>query len=745
MIDAYCRDLSFRRSLSSSCFYLILGSAVLKTLSKNVFAFEVNGMSEVAARACPTSSVVASYLSSPALRCRELCCCCWLSNQSLCRCFALQEIRWCSGGSGERARGSRRCSAIPSNWYALSLSLSFLSREASKKTGIHPYKCRVKRKAIWGGHQQGRGETLFLPASLRKQTSDDVDFVGYLYFLFPCAEDVRSTYIYKYIYNHKSSNPRVHRRGLNCCQVAVALVFSAHLSTFGQVNLQHRERKRGMQLGGSATVVRPQRWSYAVDLEFLKTRGEHFARAVAFVPFQRNRSTDPSTSHRTNLMAAPIVLELQPSAVMALSEALPCGHLLSSHIQQTVVRGEALEEIKRRYEAEAVAEWDAFKDLRRSAKETRLNGAAKHTNSLEKDLAVDGDGGSALPSPSPVDTAAVLTPVENLLKKTLQSRVSITRYFSHFDPYTVPSTRLLGREAAEQLYAADVNSRAFLEASRLLRPLRAYGRGRGGSKPIAYLSRYHPHFLQAVLHASFPSAALWTAWLQSCQTLVAEELRATHSLYQSSQYPKLPQSADRLSFKACDSLEELSQELNHTWSRLLHEVDGNSTSAKFYVYGSNDAAVIHRTLQLSCSTPAIAGIRFSPRALQAGATSGSSDSSKWSLTSNSESSSDSSSAPGVPSRSKAAQLLKDVVQSVPTTHLVSPYQAKVVDITTHPLFVAGGYANSQRKIPRLAAALAMAARGDATAVALETVDRPHDPLWDAQALACVCVGVGAVR
>lgn len=70
-----------------------------------------------------------------------------------------------------------------------------------------------------------------------------------------------------------------------------------------------------------------------------------------------------------------------------------------------------------------------------------------------------------------------------------------------------------------------------------------------------------------------------------------------------------------------------------------------------------------------------------------------------------------------------------------------------MDITRHTLFRAAGFTSTTRQLPSLSHALSITAAQDHTAHELCASSRPHDPVWDAAALACVCVqtGVASVK
>lgn len=81
---------------------------------------------------------------------------------------------------------------------------------------------------------------------------------------------------------------------------------------------------------------------------------------------------------------------------------------------------------------------------------------------------------------------------------------------------------------------------------------------------------------------------------------------------------------------------------------------------------------------------------------------------------------------------------------LPQDRLFSVSQVHLIDITSHAMYAAAGFLTPSRKKIALAEALKKAAAQDATAAALLAHARPHDPVWDAQALACVVVACGVV-
>ncbi|RNE96834.1 hypothetical protein TraAM80_09605 [Trypanosoma rangeli] len=285
--------------------------------------------------------------------------------------------------------------------------------------------------------------------------------------------------------------------------------------------------------------------------------------------------------------------------------------------------------------------------------------------------------------------------------------------FNSFCPYSIPNIRRGDVSWFEALYSAAVHSADFREAARRLDHLKAYGKGRRQERSLSFLLRQHPTLLQEVLRESFSSADAWCAWLKMCGDLVerelhrvAEECRHLSAPPASPFTPSVEMESDPsrggVQYKECGSLEELSYELSRLWCSLRRR-GGGGGDMKFYAYGDMDAKAIQNTLRLGCCMQT----RCSAPALQRGPPS----------------------APP-PLRHNAGQLL------------ASPYEARVVDVTRHTLFAASGFRVSPRTIPRLGDALEKAAAVDGAAARLRSQSDPHNPVWDAKALACVTVASG---
>ncbi|KAG5494919.1 hypothetical protein JIQ42_02535 [Leishmania sp. Namibia] len=549
----------------------------------------------------------------------------------------------------------------------------------------------------------------------------------------------------------------------------------------------------------SATMPPPR--SYALDLEYLKFNGKTYVRSLALVPFARaglpslrqchvnevaagGSSPDGSRvqlapSALTDLGSAPTVLELNPSEVMRVSEPLPCGHLLLPKIQQVFVQGAALEELRAPLEAEARGAMEAFTSLRQALRDERrkaareLNGSpvlsALHCNELASptantavgrvDEASDFLERESQKAPT-VSSVSPTTDADRTVMSELQIRLSTVRFFKGLDPFGIPNIYRFSREALELLYAAPVESRDFIEASTHISGLRAYSKGRQGYKPLAYLSRHHPRLLQAILRRSFESPAAWYKWLEDCAACVEANLLEVRNAHRDGTYVSAWRGAGvstcgaaadtdcipaasaptlmplPLDFKESLTVEDLAKQMHLMWRSLELSQESHSSRnegaarcsrAKVYVYGSSDAAVLHRTLRLAFPAASL-DTHLLQRAPQSG--------SRFPK----------------PKRLPHEAAVAHISTSTPAHAapppmglLQSPLEAVVVDATRHPLFTAAGFASSSKKPPSLLAALEKAATTDATAAALLSAPQWHDPLWDAQALACVCACAGMAR
>ncbi|CAD2215980.1 hypothetical protein AGDE_11944 [Angomonas deanei] len=317
--------------------------------------------------------------------------------------------------------------------------------------------------------------------------------------------------------------------------------------------------------------------SVAVDLEFIKCGGEILTRSIALVPFTRG------TDRRTVLPPTAQVLSLAPEVVMRQCDVLPCGALLEPFLLQSTLNRTSspvqLEEALAPHKASATEQWEMYRKLKRDLKEAKqlLHQQPPPASEEEEDT-------------------TPMSPEETRVKRELQIRLSITTSFSAIDPYGIPNVTHLEERPLRQLYSAAVGSAEFEEAVLHVRGLRAYGKGKGSRKSLAFLLRYHPEVAQTLLRHSFPSEADWIAWLTECATRCRSELqRVSH------RHRELGAS---LQYTEVDTLPSLSHVMNRSWAALLH---GERNTRKFYCYGNNDQAVLGRSLTTSCREGATTG------------------------------------------------------------------------------------------------------------------------------------------
>ncbi|KPI85878.1 hypothetical protein ABL78_5059 [Leptomonas seymouri] len=495
-----------------------------------------------------------------------------------------------------------------------------------------------------------------------------------------------------------------------------------------------------------------------------------------------------STPQLTKLLERPIVLELRPEVTLSLAEPLPCGHLLHEMIASRFVPTPALTEVVKQFQCEAERELESYRVMRKTLRKLRIQemrvcgkvenivkmptGDAPDSSSgaMEAERFVDDGNDSLLPSLSDCSSLSssafrVAPSAVAAAMRALQRRVGVVHNFRGLDPYAVPNVRVFDRHALELLHAAPVQSEEFKQASQHLRRLSHVGRGRNGYKPLTYCIRTHPEFMQKVLQTVFESPSAWYEWLTACYTRVEEDLRSVraahcagaHGQVRLSDLPSCARSngdcgygdsntlpaTQMVDFLEFDALEDLATEMNRVWGKLLREGvrDANKKQAdaaspqppKVFVYGSADLGVIRTTLALSRS-PATLKPKQPERRYKTGRFSAKRPTESTAVV------------PGA-SFSNPAQDAGEAGEKTPdiAVQLISPYEARVVDITKHPLFTAAGFTSSPQKALSLSAALEKATLRDATAAALYESQRQHDPLWDAQALACICSVAGAVR
>lgn len=492
---------------------------------------------------------------------------------------------------------------------------------------------------------------------------------------------------------------------------------------------------------------------FALDVEFLKTKGQDYARAVAFVPFSAASSTTHLTEFNpTAFEAGARLLALSTATVMQESEALPAGHALLPLLQTHMVSGPQLESICAVHEKEArkrMEEYTAARLLsreqaRRSATEASGELAAVKTlagtlsQHLRHQTASSPAEEGSPPSPSPRVAAAHRSHSADQHRRAYrqhQMRVGALPHFETFDPYSFPNLSFYPDTTLRAIYEAEVSSSAFQEAAQcLVYKLRAYGKGRGRFKSIAFLLGLLPSFTQDVLRASFASSKEWlefAALLRSTAEKEVNQLILTYRERAATETRSNGSVVPPVSFHECVSLQELSLELSKAWASLLYnhqQTSGSSTGRdgrrgdrrpKIFAYGSADNGVIKRTLALSCQKENL---------LSEG---------KRQKNEDEEKVSDS------PSHIKSWASLCPL-QPLRTDRLMTPHQARMIDITSHPLYAASGFLPPSRLKPSLLESLKICAARDATAAALLKSPQPHDPIWDAQALGCVCVASRAV-
>ncbi|CCW68434.1 unnamed protein product [Phytomonas sp. Hart1] len=412
---------------------------------------------------------------------------------------------------------------------------------------------------------------------------------------------------------------------------------------------------------------------------------------------------------------------------MRTAEVLPCGHRLYPHLQAHLPPAEVLAGLKSAFLGESEAAWEGFCAMRRAlgarkgpggCESPPMSGAIPLDDPDEAAEAADlAESDASRSDFLPLEAGRrALSPAEIALRRRLQIRAAIARHFEGFDPFSIPNVGVLGEDALRRLYTAPTDSSAFAEAVEAVSRIRAYGRGKGKQKALSFLWHYYPEFAQALLHASFASAGRWCEFLRDCAALVSDELESVEAVYRAQRYPltlsagePAPGRPTPLFYQACPSLEAFSEALNQTWARLLFRGGGG----KFYTYGNVDAKVLATTLQLSCATYQ-QKYRLRPESLSANG-----------------------------DHLRPAGPIS--IPQLPTDVLLSPFQAKVLDLTKSSYFSGAGFIQVEKKIPGLSEVLERVASCDSTAKEVRSINRPHDPLWDAQALACVCVGAGVLR
>lgn len=585
-----------------------------------------------------------------------------------------------------------------------------------------------------------------------------------------------------------------------------------------------------------------------LDVEFVKTRGQQFARAVAIVPLSASLSpltpsrspgsvsgtggievSDSARERRTAFdLANGHLISLRTNVVMELAEALPAGHALLPLLQKYTVQGKDMERICLAHSTaakEAMERWNqSRKEIRASisvgSARIEKNATASHYlgihSSSSADAKIDAISlkklsdlvvGKEEPAPLPRNNATVVSSASmeqnspsnrppdaaeqdhRATYRQHQIKCSIPVNFETFDPYSFPNRSKFSRQLFNTIFDDALDSESFNSAvKRFSSILRPYGKGRGRFKSFSFVLEVFPAFLRDVLHASFPSSDAWWDFAGTLQNAAEVEMERVAARYRDFKEAGTS-SSDTLvhqafiPFTECGSLEDLALQLNRTWAKLLYEgTDSSDLSlsvafrannamlnsysqkpsspvrrrqdgVKFFSYGSVDNGVLKRTLALCCgpNTARLPVIGESdtdacPNAKNTSSvTEGLVENTDLTLIDS-----------GIleaghskPSQNHGKQLLSwcdlSPLTSLPRDQLVSPHQARVIDITSHTLYAAAGFLPPSRRKPSLTDALGMAAKKDETAAELLENPMAHDPVWDAKALGCVCVacGIGA--
>eukprot|EP00796_Vickermania_ingenoplastis_P002028 gene2028-1218_t len=439
---------------------------------------------------------------------------------------------------------------------------------------------------------------------------------------------------------------------------------------------------------------------FAIDVEFVKTRGAQYARSVAVVPLKPAPVNTDAASSSSSLprltafdFADAALLSLQSSVVLELAEALPAGHVLLPLLQGATVKGDELERIRSHHVALAKKGMDAWRE----------NGTTVACDGSANQKKVD----QPLCAPAPTDEK-----LKRSEYRRHQIKASIPENFETFDPYSIPNCTAFGESSLKAIFDDAVESSTFTEAVGKLSTLRAYGKGRGRYKALSLVLEMMPAFGRDILHASFASSAVWCDFLGACRQAAAAEVERVNFTYRRDgpahgAGSATPLSIPDISYVECTSLASLSESLSRLWARCLFAGDGaqqRGREGKFYSYGSVDSGVLKRTLALSCGQGASA-------------------------------------AHGKRSSSCPSHRLCPL-HPFPRDVLLTPHQLRVIDITSHTLYETSGFLPSTRRKISLSDALQLAAKRDAVAAELLQHARPHDPVWDAQALGCVCVACG---
>lgn len=482
---------------------------------------------------------------------------------------------------------------------------------------------------------------------------------------------------------------------------------------------------------------------YTVDVEFLKTKGKHFARSVAVVwmsseevgeevpiagggveeagssPSQGVDGTRKPPVRRTVFDISKSVLHtLRSDTVMAEAEALPAGHVLLPLLQAHTVRGEVLSQMMTRHR-------DAARKAHQAACLAEEEKQAPAPSPPPSGALFPNSARSSSGEPSPQQ--------ERFKKKRRKVKLPalLPSQFETFDAHTFPNPSAFDPSVWPAIFDDSPTSSTYQSAAQRLSVLLAYGKGRGRYRSLALLTQALPHFAQDVLHASFPTSTVWREFLWHCRQASLEAVERSNALYTGgsallSPDPTAP-AGGLLPAHTHDNLMSLSRALNTSWAAMLHPADQSTKTqqqqgvrreeAKFYSYGHADDAVIKQTLSVGCGNKSQSSSQGGAAATPPAA--------------------------AAPSEHKTSWADLCPIQLFPTDQLLSPLQARVWDITGHSLFASAGFLPPSRLKPNLLEALQRTSlMGDPTATALLDNPRPHDPVWDAMALGCVCVACG---